>query len=84
MKLASDLWGVNFMSAYGQNCKSFATPAKKAVAAPPPVSTLAPSTTPVTSSFPTKKTGSSQAWMVGGLIGAAALAGLYAATKKKK
>jgi hypothetical protein len=34
--------------------------------------------------LPAKKPGTSQAWMVGGLIGAAALAGLYAASKKKK
>lgn len=86
MKLAADLWGVDYLSAYGKNCQSFTAPSKKVVAAPPsspsPVVSTGPS--PTTSILPIKKKSTSQAWMVGGLIGAAALAGLYAASKHKK
>ena len=81
MKLSSDAWGVDFMSAYGQNCQAFASPTKPVAAAP------APAPRPVTPSpvdtRPVVKTGSSQAWMVGGLVGAAVLTGLYVSTRKK-
>lgn len=80
MKLSSDAWGVDFMSAYGQNCQAFTAPSKPTVAVPAPHPAAPPTSSPVTR-VPVK-TGSSQAWMVGGLVGAAVLAGLYAAKRK--
>jgi len=80
MKLSSDEWGVDFMSAYGQNCQSFTMPAKRAVAAPPapPKPVVVGPVTPM----PVRK--SSEAWMVGGLIGAAVIAGVVVASKKRR
>jgi len=83
MKLSSDAWGVDFMSAYGQNCQGFTAPSKPPVAERPPAPVATHPTAPVTT-LPVRKSGSSQAWIVGGLIGAAVVTGLYVASKKNR
>lgn len=84
MKLARDQWGVDYMNAYGLNCKAFTTPTKKPGTGPitPPVAP--PKEQPITPPVVKKKGGVSTAWIVGGLLAAGLVAGVAVAASKKK
>lgn len=86
MKLASDQWGMDYMNAYGLNCKAFTTPTKKpATTGPAPIAPKpGPTVTPVGPTTAKASGGTSTAWIVGGLLAAAVVAGVAVAAKKKR
>lgn len=85
MKLASDAWGMDYMNAYGLNCKSFTAPTKKVT---PGGGGGGPGGGPGGGQEPLPvapvKEKSSTAWIVGGLLAAAVVAGVAVAAQKKK
>jgi len=80
MKFAKETWGFDDLTQFGANCQTYTLPTKKA---PVPVATKPPAGGGTAVATRPKTTGTSQAWMVGGIVGAAVLAGLYAAKKRK-
>ncbi len=81
MRLASTAWGMDYLGEYGANCQSFQDPqavSKPPATPPPPVLADGPPTMGGTK----KRSSMTTAWVVGGLLGAAALAGVYATRRK--
>jgi hypothetical protein len=84
MKLAKDQWGMDYLSAYGSNCQAFQAPRMSGVSTPSPVPAKTTATATTTAPLGVKKKGISAAWMIGGLAVAAGVAGIYAASKKRR
>lgn len=80
MKLAEDAWGKSYLTERGAGCQAFTAPQKKTLA-PEAVATPTPEEAASTSTM-RKKSSLSTAWVVGGLLGAAAIAGVYAMQKR--
>ena len=86
MRVARDQWGMDYLSNYGDNCQAFQAPTMRQIAVtPPPGPAPEPKREGETTLYPPKKkSGVTAAWMIGGLAVAAGVAGIYAASKKRR
>jgi hypothetical protein len=85
MRVAHDQWGMDYLSEYGSNCQAFQAPSLHAMPVTPHPAP-APDERKGETVYPPvrKKSGVTAAWMIGGLAVAAGVAGIYAASKKRR